>query len=154
MAAGHQQQKIGEAKSFRRRIGQPGGQRVAFQVVDGDEGQVAHGGDGLGGHDADDHAADQARPAGRGDAVQLVEGQAGIGHGAGDQAVEMFQMGTRRDFRDDAAIGAMVGKLGQHDIGQDLPPVGDHGGGRLVATRFDTENDHFSSRSSVRRGFR
>ena len=78
-------------------------------MVDGDEGQVAHGGDGLGRHDADDHAADQARPAGRGDAVQLIEGQAGIGHGAGDQPVEMFQMGTRRDFRDDAAIGTVVG---------------------------------------------
>jgi hypothetical protein len=143
MAARNQQQEIGERQSFRGRIGQPGGQRVAFQVVDGDEGQVADRRDGLGGHDADDHPADQARPAGGGDAVQLVESQAGIGHGADNQPVEMFQMGARGDLRDDAAIGAMVGKLRQHDIGQDLPPVRDHRRGGFVATRFDTENDHF-----------
>ena len=92
---------------------------MAFQVVDGDEGQAVHGGDRLGRHDADDHAADQPRPAGRGDAAE-IEAEARFGHGAGDQPVEVFQMGTRRDFRNDAADRAVVGELRQHEIGENF----------------------------------
>jgi hypothetical protein len=56
-------------------------------------------------------AADQAGPAGGGDAVDVGEAQTGAPHRLGDQAVEMVEMAAGGDLRHDAAIGAMLGDL-------------------------------------------
>ena len=47
---------------------------VALQVVDRDQRQPARGGDRLGGADPDQQRADQARPGGGGDGVDVVQG--------------------------------------------------------------------------------
>ena len=73
MAARDQQQQIGKGHLF----GQPHRQRMAFEMVDGEEGLVVGEGQRLGRHHAHHHAADQARPAGGGDAVELAELEAG-----------------------------------------------------------------------------
>ena len=106
----------------------------------------AHQRDRLGGGQPDDDAADQSGP-GRGrDAVDGVEVLAGVLHGLGDDAVERLDMGARGDFRHHAAERRMFVGLRQHDVGQDLarPVAGalDHGRGRLVACRLDSEYKH------------
>ena len=62
----------------------------------------------------------------------------------GDQPVEMADMGARRDLRHDAAIGRMIARLRQHDIGEDLAlavrVAAHHGRRGLVAGGFDAEN--------------
>ncbi len=136
-----------QQKQERKRhvVGQPRGQRVPLQMVDGQERQIVYRGDGLGGHHPHEHAADQPRAAGGGDAVQVREPHAGLVHGLGDQAIEVFEMGAGGDFGDHAAEGPMIVQLRQHAIGKDPPVAGDHRGRRFVATGFDPEHDHGKS---------
>ena len=101
MAARHQQQQVGKVQV----VGKPGAQRMAFQVVDGEEGQGVDGGDRLRHHHADDHPADQPRPGGGGDAVEVRETEAGLRHGVRDQPVQVLEVGARRDLGHHAAEG-------------------------------------------------
>ena len=97
--AGRQKQAIGK----RRRVGEPRGERMAFQVIDRDQWLVVGKRDGLGRGQADDDAADQARPGGSGDAVQRLEPHLRFGHGLGDDDIERLDMGARRNLRHHAA---------------------------------------------------
>ena len=76
---------------------------MGLEVVDRHQRLVVDQRDRLGGGQADDHAADQAGPGGGGDAVDVVEGLAGLGHRLGDDAVERLDMGARGDLRHHAA---------------------------------------------------
>ncbi len=119
-------------------------------MVDGDEGNATGERDRLGLHDADEDAADEARPGGRGDAGEIAHADAGLGQRAGDDAVEMVEMGARRDLRHDAAIGAMLGQLGEHDVGADaLAGVAHHRRRGLVAAGLDAEDQHGCKLASV-----
>ena len=116
---------------------------MAFEMVDGDERQAADERDRLCRHRADDDAADQAGTAGEGDAVEVAEIHRGLGEGAGDQRIEGFKMGARRDLRHHAAVRPMLGKLRAHQIGENPPVarVGDHRRRRLVAARLDARTN-------------
>ena len=138
MAAGNQQQEIGKGAV----VGQPRGQRVAFQVIDGQEGQPARKGDRLARHDAHHHPADQPGPAGRRDAVEIAVADAGALHRRRDQAVQRVQMAARRDLGHDAAIGAVLVELAQHQVGMHRAVVADHRGRGLVAGGLDSQNKH------------
>ena len=144
MAARHEQQQIGK----RNRLGQPHRQSVAFEMIDGDEGLVVGEGQRLGGHDADHHAADQPRPAGRGDGVEIGQPDARFVERLGDQPVDPLQMRPRGDLRHHTAEPPMFGELAVDRVGQDpadrLGPgrALDHGDGRLVAARFDAQHAH------------
>ena len=148
MAARHQQQQIGK----RHLLGEAHRQRVAFEMVDGEERLVVREGHRLGGHDAHHHAADQARPAGRGDAVEVAELEPRLGERLGHQPVDPLEMGARGDLRHHAAEAAMLGQLAVDDVGEDAPDRRiarrivrrrlDHGDRRLVAARFDTQDAH------------
>jgi hypothetical protein len=146
MAAGNQQQQKGKGDV----VGEPGGEGVAFEVVDGDERPLRDGGDGLGHGDADHDAADQAGPAGGGDAIEVGEAQVGAPHRLGDQAVEVVEMAAGGDLRHDAAIGTVLVELRQHDLGQHLPPVVHHRRCRFIAARFDPQNDHCHNLRRIR----
>ena len=63
-------------------------------------------------------------------------------HRPGDQAVEVQQMGARRDLRDDAAERPVLVFLRQHQVGEDAAVAGDHRRRRLVAAGLDAEHDH------------
>ena len=64
-------------------------------------------------------AADQPRPGGRGDPVEIAEADPGLVERLRDQPLEMIEMGARGDLRHDAAIGRVLGELRQHQIGAD-----------------------------------
>ncbi len=138
MTAGDQQQKIRKLNV----IGEPHRQRMALQMVDGDERFICCKGDRLGRHGADQHTADQTGAGGCGDTVQVIKADAGILHRPGDDMIGLVKMGARRDFRDNAAERAMIVDLRQHDVGQDAPVVVHDGGGGLVTTGFNSQNNH------------
>ncbi len=137
MAAGNQQQ-IGEGDV----VGESRAQGMAFEMVDRVERLVVHGRDRLGHGDTDDNAADQARPGGRGDAVEIGEADPGLAHGGFDQRAEMLQMRAGGDFGHHATVWLVLVELGEQRLGQHPAPVVDHGGGRFVAARFDAQDNH------------
>ena len=102
-----------------------------------------HGGDGLARHQPDHDTANQARARRRGNAIEVAKAGACVLHGLGDEPVEVFDMRARRDFRHHAAIGSVFVDLRQNEIGVDTPGLVDDGNGRLVATRFDTQDQHY-----------
>ena len=69
MAAGGEEQAIGK----RRRVGQPRGERMRFQMIDRDQRLLLDQRDRLGRGQPDDDAADQPGAGGGGDAVDGVE---------------------------------------------------------------------------------
>ncbi len=142
MAAGDEQDDIGKGL----RVCHARGERMSFQMVDADEGFVRRPGERLSGGEADQQAADQAGAGGGGDGVDLVERHVGALERAADEMVEIIDMGARRDLRDDAAVGGMFGDLAHHLVGEDFArsvhALADQSGGRFVAGRLDTQNQH------------
>ena len=69
MAAGGEEEEVGKADA----VGQPRGQRMAFEMVHGEKGLAGDERQRLGGGEPDEDAADQPGTRGRGDAVDVVE---------------------------------------------------------------------------------
>ena len=145
MAAGDQQQQEGVVDV----AVEPGRDRVALQVVDGDERQAPGQGDGLAEGQADHHPADEARSGGSGDAAQVGEAEAGLRHRLGDDRIDDLDMGPGGDFRHHAAERGVGGDLAGDDVGQHLDPAGliaaHHRGGGFVAAGLeakDSEGEH------------
>ena len=139
MPARDQQQQVGELE-----IGsdEAGAERVTLQVVDREQRLVVDRGDRLSGHQPHHDRPDQAGAGGGGHAVKLGEADGGLLHRAGDEAVEMLDVAARGDLRHHAAVGRVVGALGEHDVGQHPALAGHDCGCRLVAARLDAEDDH------------
>ena len=149
MAAGDEQQKIGK----RLVLGEPDGERMTLEMVNGLERLVVGEGERLGGHDSHQHAADQAGSAGRRDSVQIGKTEPRLGQRLAHQSVEPLEMGTGGDFGNDPAEPAMLGELAVDDIGQDRAARSartgptcrrrlDNGDRRFVAARFDAQYAH------------
>ncbi len=125
---------------------------MRLQVIDRDERDVPRRGDCLGGHDADDDAADQAGAAGHRDPVEILERDAGLVAGPGDDRIKVLEMRARGDLRDDPAERPVVVELAEHDVRQDRPVAVHDRGGRLVAAGFDSENAHEDHIAHLSRG--
>ena len=78
----------------------------------------------------------------------MREADAGLVHGAPDDAVEQFDMGARRDLRHHAAERRVVGGLRMHDIGQD-PARAVLAGARPRRPRFRRRWSRFRGRASA-----
>ena len=121
MAAGGEKQTIGK----RHGVGQPRGERMRLEMIDRHQRLAGDQRNRLGGGQADDHTADQAGAGRGGHAVELVEADAGFGHGLADNVIQRLDMRARGDFRHHPAEGRVLVGLRQHDIGQNLAaPVG------------------------------
>ncbi len=142
MAAGDEQHQIGKTQT----IGEPRGQRVAFQVIDGIERLAGRPRDRLAGHQSDDQAADQTGTTCRSNRIDVVERHAGPQQRLLDQRVERFDMGARGNLRNHAAIGAVLFQLAQDDVAEDASLavfVAQHDGSRgFVAACFYAEDAH------------
>ena len=115
---------------------------MPLQVVDGEQRLVVDGGDHLAGHEAHHDRADQAGAGGGGHTVEVGEAHARLVHRTGDQAVEMLDVAARRNLRHDAAVGRVVGALGEHEVRQHAALPGHDRSRRLVAARLDAKDDH------------
>ena len=121
---------------------------MTLQVIDREERLVVCEGQRLGRHDADHDAADQAGPAGRGDAVEIAQAEARFPQGIGDQSIETLEMGARGDFGHHAAEAPMLAHLAVDDVAQQRAQGSiagrrlHHGHRGLVAAGFDTQHAH------------
>ncbi len=115
MPARNEQKEIGRAKA----LGQADGQRVAFEMIDGDKRQFVHKRNRLRSHEPDKHAADEPRPGRRRDAVEVRERQAGLRQRRLDQLVERLHMRARGYLGNDAPVGFVVLELRPHNIRED-----------------------------------
>ena len=114
MAAGDQQQEIGEVELGH----EAGGQRVRLEVVDRHQRQVVDQCHRLAGEQAHHQPADQPRTGGGGDPGEIAEADAGLAHRLGHQQVELLDMGAGCYLRHHAAIGGMLGELGEQGCRQ------------------------------------
>ena len=71
MAAGDEEEEVGKLET----VGEARGERVALEMIDGDERLVRGERDRLGRREADEHAADEAGTGGGGDGVDIAEYQ-------------------------------------------------------------------------------
>ena len=120
---------------------------MRLEMVDGEERLAGRQRHALAGHQADQHAADQARAGRRGDAVELRPRlRPAVRERASDQPVDDLDMGARGDLRHDAAIGRVGGDLAHHLVGENLArAVGaqpHHRRRGLVAGGFDSQDPH------------
>jgi len=114
---------------------------VAFEMVDGDEGQGGGKGQGFGVGDADEERAGESGAGGDGDGIQIGEGHTGLGERCahhGNDGAEMFAAGQ---LGDDAAIARMGGDLGGYNGAEGMAAAFDNGGGGLVAGGFDGKDE-------------
>ena len=138
MPARDQQQQIGKAEGF---IRQPRRERVAFEVIDRQQRLACRHRQRLGAHQSDNHPADQPRPCGGGNRVDIGKAKARLAHHPFDHRRQALGMGARGDFGHHPAIGRMFGFLAGDRLGNDRPVAAHQRHGGLVATRFDTEYD-------------
>ena len=142
MPAGDEKEQIGEIDV----IGEPRGERVAFQMVDREKRFARGKRDRLGGGKPHHDATDQTRPGGSGHGVKFAETDPGLRHRRCNNAIECLDMRARRDFRHHATERRMRRALAQDDIGTDTAPARgialNDGSGRFVATRLDAQNNH------------
>ncbi len=130
MTAAGKQQQIGKIEIG---IDQARAERMAFEMVDRDQRLAGRERETLAGEQADHHPADQARPGGRGDAIDLGNFNIGFAQHLADQAGKDIDMGARGNFGDNAAERAVRFILADHRLGEDLPVAGHQRGGAVVA---------------------
>ena len=121
-------------------------QRVALQMIDGEERLVGRDGDPLARRQTHQHAPDQPRPRRRRDSVEISGLDLRLLQRAADQFVEHLDMCARGDLRDDAAIGRMGRDLAHDLVGEDFAgAVGTqphHRRSRFVTGGLQSQNPH------------
>lgn len=113
---------------------------MAFKMIDGQEGFATGEGQRLAGGGANDYPANQAGAGGGGHRVDFGETPPGFRHRFRDQPVEMEEMGAGGHLRHHAAERPMLLDLRQNPLRQHLPPLCHQGGGGLIATRLESQN--------------
>ena len=87
---------------------------VALEVVDRDERQVARPRDRLGGRDADEQRADEARALRDADAVDVVEPSPASSSASRDHRRDQLEVAPRRDLGHHAAVPRVKVRLRGH----------------------------------------
>jgi hypothetical protein len=117
---------------------------MGLKVMNGDEGQAMGKCDRLRRDKTNDETADQTRPGGRRNGIEIGKAHSRLAHGLSRQEIEAFYVRARGYFRHHTAIGAVAFPLRTHNIGEDtalaIAPAHNDGGGRLVAARFQPEH--------------
>ena len=142
VAAGDQQHDHREAGDCLTGAVQERCVEVGLEVVDGHERHVPGECQGLGGRDADDEGAEQARPGrgrdGGGDLVGSL--QPGFGECLLDGGGKQLQVGPAGDLGHHAAEGPVQVDLAGDHRGAHLVAAGDDGRRRLVTRRLDAQH--------------
>ena len=102
-------------------------------MVHRDQGHTQRVGGGFGKADAHQHRADEPRCVGDGHGIDVLFGQSGVGQRLVRQGSDGLYVLAGGDLRHHAAIEGVHIRLGQYGVGQQRPPVPDHGHRCLVA---------------------
>jgi hypothetical protein len=94
---------------------------------------TARHGQCLGADQTDHNAADQARPGGGGNRIEIGESDSGFVQHRLDHRREFFGMGARGNFRNHAAIRRVLFILRSDPLGENLAFAGDQRRRSLVA---------------------
>ncbi len=119
MAARHEQQQIRKVEVG---IDEARAERMAFEMVDRDQRLVRGERQPLAGEQRDHHSADQPRPGGRGDRIDLARST--VPASDSTRRIEVgkdLDMRARRDLRHHAAVRLMRGVLADHGLREDAP---------------------------------
>ena len=119
---------------------QPVGVHVPFEVVDADQRQCPAKREALGDVDADQQRPSQPRPVGDSHRRQVSPVDRRGSQRLPDDRHDAQDVLARGDFGKDAPVLPVELHLRGHHIGQDGLPICDHGGSRLVARRFDSQD--------------
>ena len=145
MTARHQQTQERESRMCQLPVGQIDemGRNVPLQVIDVHHRNIQRQRQPLGERNPDHQRAEQSRPAGKSDPVQILQVDAGLPDRRIDHRNDVLLMRPRRQLRDHAAVLA-VNVLTGNNVRQQRPAP-NHRGGSIVARRFDTQdrNIHF-----------
>ena len=128
------------------RIEQPGGLDVAVEVVHPDQRLALDIGQRLGEVHPDEQRAGQARSVGHRDGIDVGPGQPGILPGGVQDGHDPAQVGPGGNLGHDPAGRGMEGHLAGDDVGQDAPAILDECDARLVAARFDRQDQRTAHR--------
>ena len=117
-------------------------EEMALQMVDADEGHAPGERVGLGRRESDQDRSDQSRPAGHGDPENRgIEGvEPGVGERSANDRSDRRHVGATGQFRNDPAEGPVLVDRGLDHRGEDVELLVDDGGGGLVTTRLDSED--------------
>ena len=129
---------------------------VAFEVVDGDEGLVESEGEGFGVEDADEEGSGESGAFGDGDGVEVGERDAGLGDGLADDGDDVAEVLARGKFGDHSSVRGVERDLAGDDVGEDFGAgfrgEPKDGGGGLVATAFDAQDEAGAGSGGARGG--
>ena len=114
---------------------------VAPEMVDRDERDAARPCEGLCGREPDEQRADEARALRDADAPDVAELRRRVLECRADHRRDELEVPPRCDLRDDPAVPRVEVGLRRDDRRQHDAAVVDDGGGRLVAGRFDAEDE-------------
>jgi len=92
-----------EERRLGRIVGEAGGEQVAFEVVDADQRPAREPGEPLGGLHPDEQRADEPRPAGHGDGVEVGEAHARLDERLVDDRQHLHHVVARGELGDDPA---------------------------------------------------
>ncbi len=141
--AGDEQQEIGEIEIG---IDQPRRERVAFEMVDGDQRLAGGKREALAGKQRDHHSADQPRAGGRRHGVDVMDRNPGVIENLADQRRQNRHVRPRRNLGNHAAVRLMRLGLADDRLSEDLPVAGDQRRRAVVARGFEAEDQsHFVS---------
>ena len=112
-AAGEQ----GDEGWLERLVRQIRRRHVPADVVDRDERHAQRPGERLGKGQPDQERAQQPRPVGDGDRVDIGIADAGLAHGRLDRPLDCVGMGAGSDFRHNAAVLRLLRRGGNYDVG-------------------------------------
>ncbi len=115
---------------------------VAFDMVDGDERQIAGKAQGLGVGDADQERANQAGACGDGDGGEIVEAHAGFFEAEANHGDNGAQVFARSQLRDHAAVFAVRGQLGRNHRRAHRGSIFHDGRSGFIARGFNSQNLH------------
>ena len=113
---------------------------MAFEVIHGDQRFARGKSQRLGGHQADHHAADQARPGGAGDGVHISQRDAGFRQYGLHHRRQPVGMGAGGEFGHHAAKAFVGFVLAGDALGQNGAITAHQGDRGFIAAGFDTEN--------------
>ena len=113
---------------------------MAFQVVDGNEGQVGGEGQGLGVGNADEERTGESGTAGHRNGVEAGKRDARVAKRGADHGNNGAEMLAAGKLGDDSAVTGMGGDLRGDNGAERVRAALNNGSGGLVAGRLDSQD--------------